>query len=160
MRKLKALYQKYREPILYLIFGVLTTVVNYVVYFPCSQLGLDWTLSTVLAWVAAVLFAYITNRIWVFESKVRGLRSITLEFLKFVFFRVASLGLDLLAMWICMDLAHMGRLLLPDITLFGKVFEDLPLGEFLARTISQVVVVVSNYIFSKLFIFRKHDTEN
>ena len=155
MRKWKELFKKYREPILYLIFGVLTTVVNYAVYFPCSYLGLGWSFSTIFAWVAAVLFAYVTNRIWVFESKAHGLSGIAQEFFKFIIFRVASLGLDLLTMWLCMDIAQMGRLLLPDIHLFGRVFEDLPLGEFLAKTVAQVVVVVSNYIFSKCFIFRR-----
>lgn len=150
MEKWKELFKKYREPILYLIFGVLTTVVNYVIYLPCSYFGLGWTFSTVAAWVAAVLFAYVTNRIWVFENRAHGLSGIVQEFSKFIIFRLASLGLDLLTMWFCMEVLRMDRLFLPDIQL-----GDLSPGEVLAKTIAQVVVVVSNYIFSKCFIFRR-----
>ncbi len=150
MEKWKELFKKYREPILYLVFGVLTTVVNYVIYLPCSYFGLGWTFSTVAAWVAAVLFAYVTNRIWVFENRAYGLSGIVQEFSKFIIFRLASLGLDLLTMWFCMEVLRMDRLFLPDIQL-----GDLSPGEVLAKTIAQVVVVVSNYIFSKCFIFRR-----
>ena len=135
MKRLKALFQKYREIILYLVFGGLTTLVNFVVYFLCtSGLSLSWSVSNVAAWVLAVLFAYVTNRIWVFQSKTKGASALLREFLSFVLCRLLSLGFDMAIMFLCVDVLH--------------------INDLIAKVFTQVVVIVLNYVFSKWIIFR------
>lgn len=143
---MKRLFQKYREFILYVLCGGLTTVLNYIIYFACTQgLKLNWSAATLIAWVGAVAFAYITNRIWVFESKSHGAKAIIYEAAKFVAFRLVSLGMEWLTLKICFDLIHMDDF----------VYMALPVGEFIGKTIGQVIVIIANYAFSKLIIFRK-----
>ncbi len=142
---MKKLFEKYREVIVYVIFGGLTTVVNYIIYFTCTHgLKLGWTPATVIAWAGAVLFAYVTNRIWVFKSKAHGIGNIAYELFKFVAFRLVSLGMEWVTLKICFDLIHMDSF----------VYAELPAGEFIGKTIAQVIVVIANYIFSKLIIFK------
>lgn len=146
---MKKLLLKYKEVILYIIFGVLTTLVNYIVYFGCKAVHIPYQPATVVAWIAAVTFAYVTNRIWVFESKNRGAKAVFKEIVLFVGARLFSLVLELIIMYIGMDLLLAGE---HTIDLLGKT---LPLGEFITKTIAQIVIIISNYIFSKLIIFRK-----
>lgn len=146
---MKKLLKKYKELILYVVFGALTTLVNYVVYFGCKALHIPYQPSTVIAWIAAVAFAYITNRIWVFESKSSGAKAICKEIVLFVGARLFSLVLELIIMFIGMDLLSAGE---RTVVLFEKT---LPLGEFITKTIAQIVIIVSNYVFSKLVVFRK-----
>lgn len=146
MKKLKALFWKYKEPILYVFFGGLTTVVNYIVYFSCTAgLKLGWSAATVLAWVGAVLFAYVTNRKWVFESRTKGARKVALEFLEFVAARLLSLGMEWVTLKLLLDVLYMNT----------YVYASLPVGEFAAKTVAQVIVIVANYVFGKWFVFRK-----
>ena len=78
--KLKALYEKYKDLIPYVIFGVLTTIVNYVSYWLFAHpLGCGTVFSTAVAWVLSVLFAYVTNRRWVFHSEAKGAKAIGKE---------------------------------------------------------------------------------
>lgn len=148
MNKIKALLNKYKEILLYLVFGVLTTVVNYVVYFSCKAIGVGYKPATVIAWILAVAFAYVTNRIWVFESKSSGFKGISKEIILFVSARLFSLVLELIIMYIGMDLCKAGEYTL-DIS-----SHILPLGELITKTIAQIVIIISNYIFSKCIIFR------
>ncbi len=146
MQKIKSLFQKYKELILYVVFGGLTTVVNYVIYFTCTQgFSIGWSAATVISWIGAVLFAYFTNRKWVFESKKQDTAGVLYEFVKFVAARILSLGLEWLTLKLLLDGMHMDHF----------VWHDLPAGEFLAKTIGQVIVVIANYIFSKWIVFRK-----
>ena len=122
-----------REIILYILFGGLTTLVNVVAYWLCYYaLYLPNTLSTIVAWVLSVLFAYVTNRIWVFESNNKNKFK---EAFEFFLARVMTGVLDLLIMYVFVDI------LLCD----GMVIKIL----------SNVIVIVLNYIASKLFIFKK-----
>lgn len=146
---MKKLLKKYKELILYVVFGALTTLVNYVVYFGCKALHIPYQPATVIAWIAAVAFAYITNRIWVFESKTFGAKAICKEIVLFVGARLFSLVLELIIMFIGMDLLSAGE---RTVVLFDKT---LPLGEFVTKTVAQIVIIVSNYVFSKLVVFRK-----
>ncbi|MEE0752319.1 GtrA family protein [Frisingicoccus sp.] len=132
---MKALFMKYKEVISYLFFGVLTTVVNFVVYFACTDgLHINYLAATAVSWVAAVLFAYVTNRKWVFESKVRGFMPILREMAVFVGCRVFSGVMDMGIMFISVDM--------------------IGISDRIAKFITQVAVVVLNYIFSKIIIFR------
>ena len=137
MKLLLDLYKKYKEQISYLFFGVLTTLVNYVIYNVCTDLfNFKFGISTIIAWIISVLFAYVTNKIFVFEIKNNNILK---EFISFVSFRILSLGIDYGFMYITV-----GK--------FG-------LNDKIMKLLSNVVVVILNYIFSKLFIFKKNDRE-
>ena len=135
MDKIKSLYNKYKEIILYLVFGVLTTVINYVVYFALTFLGVNIYIANVIAWICAVLFAYFTNRGMVFNSQAKGRKSILKEMLAFYGGRVFSLAVEEILLFVCVSLLNM--------------------NEYIIKLILQVVVVVLNYILSKFFVFRK-----
>ena len=97
--KLKALYEKYKDLIPYVIFGVLTTIVNYVSYWLFAHpLGCGTVFSTAVAWVLSVLFAYVTNRRWVFHSEAKGAKAIGKEFAAFL---GARLGTGRSEVWVC-----------------------------------------------------------
>ena len=131
---LSELLQRYKSQLLYLFFGGCTTLVNLVVYALCAHMAnLSTALSTIIAWVAAVLFAYITNRTWVFESRASTVPDLLREIGSFFLCRLATGLLDLAIMYVCVD-----RLGLPDL---------------LVKLLSNAVVVVLNYVFSKLIIF-------
>ena len=133
---IKKLIETYKEIISYLFFGVCTTVVNFVIYFACTNLlDLNYLLANALSWVGAVAFAYVTNRIWVFKSKNRGIRAIFKEITAFVGCRLLSGVMDMLIMFVGVDL--------------------MGISDGITKLITQVVVVVLNYVFSKLIIFRK-----
>ena len=134
--RISALLQRYKSQLLYLFFGGCTTLVNVVVYGVCTRMAaLSTTLSTAIAWGTAVLFAYITNRTWVFESRARTAPDILREAWSFLLCRLATFGLDLAIMYLCVD-----RLGLPDIPI---------------KMLSNLLVIVLNYIASKLIIFSK-----
>ena len=139
-----------KEIINYIIFGVLTTVVNFAVFWLFNRLlGKNfYLLSNVIAWIVAVAFAYVTNRIWVFESKVTTVKSILLEGGEFFLARLFSLVVE-----------EAGLLILVDLLKFKVLSFDLfsfnVTGEMLAKVILAVVVVILNYIFSKFIIFKK-----
>lgn len=124
-----------KETILYLIFGVLTTAVNIISYRICTISNIDYKIATIIAWCLSVAFAYITNKFFVFESKSFKFDILIKEILAFVVCRIFS--------GIC-DLAFM---------VFAV--EIIGINDFISKIITNVFVVVINYIASKLFIFRK-----
>lgn len=138
MIKLKELYLKYKEVINYLIFGVLTTVVSLAVYYisvftilnPDDAIQLQ--IANILSWIAGVAFAYFTNRKYVFESKEKNKVK---EAGKFVLARVITLVMDMIIMWLGVTVLH--------------------LNDKIIKLISQIVIIVSNYVFSKIFVFKK-----
>lgn len=134
MERIKELFKKYREMILYLFFGGCTTLVNIISYYICSKIGIGTALSTVIAWVLSVLFAYITNRKYVFESKAFGFAPILKETAGFFLCRLATGLLDLAIMVVFVDFLH---------------FNDM-----LIKILSNIIVIVLNYIASKLMIFK------
>ena len=129
--------KKYESVLLYLIFGVLTTFVNIVVYYILfNHVLLSNILSNGIAWVAAVIFAFITNKIWVFKSKTLEIEQVIKELIAFFSARLSTGLLDMAIMYVGVDL--------------------LKVTSIYSKIISGVVVVILNYIFSKLFIFRKN----
>ena len=127
---------KYKSFIAYGIFGVLTTVVNIVIYsFSYNTLGLSNTLSNVIAWIIAVAFAYLTNKVWVFGSTSWKWEVLKKEVVAFISCRLATGILDIVIMYICVDVMQWNALLM--------------------KTSSNVLVIILNYIFSKLIIFKK-----
>lgn len=133
------LFKKYvnKETILYLVFGVLTTIVNYVVFWISDEiLGEKYYLvSTWVAWILAVLFAFVTNKIYVFESKKADLKTLSRELFSFTVARILSLVFQLIFMYVTVDLLKINR--------------------YIAMLVSNVFVMIMNYFFSKLFIFKK-----
>ena len=131
--------EKYKEIIRYLIVGVLTTVVSLGVYYMCvstfltPKSAVQLQLANIFSWVAAVTFAYIMSRFFVFKSKRKNLIR---EALSFYSSRVLTLFMDMSIMFVM-------------VTLCG-------LNDKLAKLVVQVVVTVVNYIFSKLFVFRNY----
>lgn len=138
MSKIKELYQKYKEIINYLIFGVLTTVVSLVTYYICVYTILDpdnavqLQIANVISWIISVAFAYITNRKFVFESKEKNKIK---EASKFVTSRIATLIMDMAIMYVGVT--------------------ALKFNDKIMKLISQVVVIVMNYILSKILVFKK-----
>lgn len=136
--KLKDLYTKYKEIINYLIAGVLTTVVSLGAYYLCVLTFLNpenpvmLQIANVISWVAAVTFAYFINRRFVFNSNNRHLIK---EAFKFFMSRISTLLMDMAIMFIT-------------VTVFG-------MNDKIAKLLVQVIVTVANYIFSKLFVFKK-----
>ena len=136
MNKMIALLKKHEEVVSYLFFGGLTTVVNYLVYLPCyNLLGFSGTVSNVIAWIAAVAFAYLTNKPFVFKSHDWSAKTVLPELTKFVGCRVGSGLLETAIIFVTVDL--------------------LGLNGNLIKVATSVLVVVLNYIGSKLLVFRK-----
>lgn len=147
---IKNLLVKYRELITYVIFGVLTTVVSLVSFkIFDSILGEDlYLVSNVISWIFAVSFAYVTNKLWVFESKSWKSNVIIKEIIGFVSARLFSLGVEELGLWLLIDIFSIGKI---SVDLFSFNIN----GNMIAKLIMQVVVIVLNYVFSKLVIFKK-----
>lgn len=136
MEKLKALMVRYRDVIVYLAFGVLTTAVNYIVYLPCyNVLGLSGSASNAIAWVGAVAFAYLTNKPFVFQSHDWSAKTVIPELTKFVGCRVGSGVLETAIIFLTVDWLGWN----------GNVM----------KLLTSVLVVVLNYIGSKLLVFKK-----
>ena len=136
IEKMKDLFLRYWEVLSYLIFGVLTTVVNYLVYLPAyNVLGMTAALSNALAWVVAVAFAYLTNKPFVFKSHDWSAKTVIPELTKFVGCRVASGAAETLILLLTVDILHWN----------GNLW----------KLMTSVLVVVLNYVASKLVVFKK-----
>ena len=142
---MKKLLYRYKEPILYIVFGVLTTLVNILVYYLVSDVAaVYYLIANLCAWVASVLFAFVTNKLFVFESKSWKGAVVLPELGGFFLARVATGVVDMVLMWLLIDVVRMDRL-----ELFG-----LLAGEMIAKILVNIVVIVLNYVASKLWIFR------
>lgn len=143
------LWKKWREPILYLIFGVLTTLVNLVVFKLCGlALGDEaYLLSNIIAWCVAVAFAFFVNKFWVFGSKSFAWPVLRRELPSFLGARVFSLVVEEIGLWVMIDLCR-----LSEVTFSPLGFSFT--GTDLSKLVMQVVVVVLNYVFSKFIIFK------
>ena len=150
MTKIKELILKYKELIIYVVFGGLTTVVNLAVFWLFSKFLGDgrYLITNLVAWFAAVVFAYVTNKLWVFESKSWNFRVIAKEIPSFFAARVFSLLLEEAGLFLLVDILSFN-----EISLGFLSFEIS--GELIAKGLLAVVVVIVNYVFSKLVVFRK-----
>ena len=135
IKKIVSILKKYKEIINYLIFGVLTTIVNILTYELFTKIfNVDYIISTIIAWFVSVAFAYATNKIFVFESKTNTKIEIFKELMSFIGFRLLSGVMDIMFMYITVD-----------------IFD---FNDSLMKISSNIVVVILNYLFSKLFIFK------
>lgn len=135
---IKGLYRNYKEIINYLVFGVLATVVNFVSYYIFARIiGIDEVISSGLSWFASVLFAYITNKLFVFDSKTVTKKELIKECISFFLARVLS-GI------------------LCDVGTFAVMVKVFKINDIIAKVVTQVMVVIVNYIFSKFIIFKNN----
>ncbi|GGC78409.1 GtrA family protein [Enterococcus wangshanyuanii] len=133
---MKELFHKYKEVISYLVFGVATTIVNIAVFFICKDLfGIDYKISNTIGWFLSVLFAFFTNKYFVFASQHVNLGAFFKEMLLFYWYRILSFVIDMALMVLMIEWLH--------------------ISDFWAKMVTQVVVIVLNYFFSKFLIFNK-----
>lgn len=130
------LLKKYKEVILYGIFGVLTTVVNISVYYVCTKiLSIDYMISNMIAWLLSVIFAYVTNKLFVFESKTLKANHIIKEMAAFFGARLFSGALDMGIMFVAVDV--------------------LSADDFIMKIATNIIVIILNYFLSKYWVFNK-----
>lgn len=127
-------YKKYKEQILYLFFGGLTTLISIAVFALFTKvIPLDELIANIISWVIAVLFAFVTNKLWVFEAAEN--RGVIRQMLSFFVGRLATLGVEEVVLFVFIKL--------------------LSLNSMAVKTAAQIVVIVLNYIISKIFVFKK-----
>ena len=137
MNKIKKLYIKYKEVINYLIFGVLTTLVNILGYaFLSKVLKIKYMISNITALITSIIFAYITNKLYVFESKNNNFKNILKELISFFACRGVTALMDIGLMFITVSIMH--------------------LNDMIMKILVNILVIVLNYIFSKIIIFKKN----
>ena len=136
MKEISGPNLKSKEVASYLFFGVCTTLINWVSYYILYNICfVSNVVSTIIAWILAVAFAFFTNKRWVFDSKSYGAKTIAKESASFLLSRVFTGALDVAIMWVAVDLCHFNA------TLW--------------KLLSNIIVVILNYILSKLFVFKQ-----
>ena len=136
METIKSFFLKYKELILYVFFGGLTTLVNWGSYWVLADIfHVPYLWATAIAQILSILFAYVTNRVWVFASRAKGFTAVFWEMVRFFGCRGASFVLDL----VCMRVGVGG----------------LHVNDKVMKLLSNVIVIIVNYVFSKVFVFRK-----
>lgn len=141
-KPLQEIYYKYEDKWLYLVFGVLTTVVSFVTAGISKAIlegagagsGVVSTVSTVISWICAVTFAYLTNRKWVFESHASNAKEVAVEAISFYGGRIFTLLVEMAMMWLGFSL--------------------LKINYWVTKIVANVVVLILNYVISKLFVFK------
>ncbi len=123
-----------KEIITYVIFGVLTTIVNFVVYGILIVGNIDYRISTTIAFIISILFAYITNKIYVFNSKTYGTIETIVEFIKFLLSRVITYIVDIFGLIILIEIVQ--------------------IDSMVSKVIINIVVIILNYILSKIIVFQ------
>ena len=140
IEKIKKLYSNYKEIVNYLIIGVLTTVVSLVSFYLIrifvftNDSQFDIQFANIISWILAVLFAFVTNKKYVFESKSTGYQKF-LEMIKFYVSRLTTLGVEMFVMWL--------------------LTSPLKVDDMISKIIVQFIIVILNYVFSKVFVFKK-----
>ena len=144
--KIRALLKKYWEVISYLFFGGCTTLVSWATYaLFVGTLSMPLMAGKILSWVCAVVFAFVTNKLWVFRSKAMDGRTLLRETAEFFGSRAATGVVEVLGLPLLMKLGL-------DQSLFG-------VEGFAANLVVTIVVIVLNYVVSKFLVFRKGKTE-
>lgn len=129
------LYRKHEEGINYLIFGFLAFVLNYILYFIFADaIAMHYMAATGVSWVLTVVFAYWTNRNFVFKSQNKEKASVLKEFISFIGARVATEVLELVLMYVMVDLCS--------------------INDKISKLVCQVLVILANYVLSKIWIFK------
>lgn len=129
-------YSKFKDQLLYLFFGVLTTLVNLVVFYLLTERPwqINVTVGNVISIILAILFAYVTNKIWVFNSRTNGAKELAAEFGRFVGGRLSTMVIEVGGVYLIYNI--MGQ------------------PKMIAKLITQVIVIIGNYFISKFLVFR------
>lgn len=136
LRIFEPLYKKYKEIVLYLFFGVLTMAVSIVSYAICNvAIKMDALIANMISWILAVLFAFYTNRIWVFSAKTNSKKDLIVQMISFCSGRIVTLIIEEVILFVFIKCLHYGSMEV--------------------KIMAQIVVVVLNYIISKLWVFHK-----
>lgn len=136
--KIAYIYNRYRQQLLYILFGLLTTAVSILVYALLVELfALDELIANVISWLVAVMFAFVTNRIWVFRADKDKSKSFVRQMLAFYSGRVATLLIEEIILWI--------------------FIKQLAFNGFAVKCAAQIAVIVLNYVISKLFVFKQNN---
>lgn len=132
--RIKSLLFLYRGQILYILFGILTTIVNIIVYILLSYLfSINYFVSNIIAWISAIIFAYFTNKKYVFGSSAQSTLEIGSEFIRFVIYRLLTGFTDILLMWFGIDI--------------------IMINDIYVKIATNIIVIILNYIISKNIIF-------
>lgn len=132
------LYYKYKEIFDYLFFGGLVTIVNFISYYISANIiGVDKIVSNLIAFIISVIFAYVVNKEYVFETKWEGIQNVFKEFSSFVISRI-------------------GTGLLCDILIFAFMINILNINDVISKIFTQILVVILNYIIGKWFVFKQN----
>ena len=135
-KPLQPFYQKHKEVLLYLFFGALTFFLSVALFWVfINPMGMPALPANVLVWIICVIFAYLTNRTWVFADKAHDAKGVVLECFSFMLGRLGTLALEEAVLWIGIDLLHMNSMAV--------------------KIAAQVLVIIGNYLISKLIVFRK-----
>ena len=134
MNNIKKILNK--ETISYVIFGVLTTIINLTSYYFFSKIiNINYLISNIISWIISVIFSYITNKLYVFNSKDKSKDIIIKEFIKFVNCRLTSGIIEMILLFLLVDI--------------------IKVNDVISKLVIGVIVVILNFIFSKLFVFKK-----
>lgn len=129
-----ARFEKYKALILYGIFGVTTTIINVVSYALLLFIGINVQIAVVVSWLLAVIVAYLTNRVWVFNSGAVTKLELLREFISFMLARLATLVVEMVIIWFGVQLLNQDPIVW--------------------KIIDNIVVIILNYIISKLIVFK------
>ena len=129
-----ARFEKYKALILYGIFGVTTTIINVVSYALLLFIGINVQIAVVVSWLLAVIVAYFTNRVWVFNSGAVTKLELLREFSSFMLARLATLVVEMVIIWFGVQLLNQDPIVW--------------------KIIDNIVVIILNYIISKLIVFK------
>ena len=140
MNNTKDLKINFKEIFLWLIFGGLTTVISVASFWRLNQLGLDELISNIFSWIIAVTFAFFTNKFWVFNSPLTSKKSFAKQFVSFYGFRLITL--------------------LIEETIIAIFVTWLAFNSLVVKIVAQIVIIILNYILSKLFVFKKEELKN
>ena len=139
-KKLFEIYKKNKELINYLIVGVIGTIISIASFAVLMKVGVETVASNVISWIITVIVMYVMNRYFVFAEHAKGVARIIREIVSFVSARIFTLLLETLIVWLGIDVMHLNAIII--------------------KTVAQILVIVLNYVFSKLFIFRNTDKGN
>lgn len=134
-KKLLPIYEKYEDILLYIFFGALTTLVSFGSQFLAKLIFNNVIINTTFSWICAVLFAFFTNRTWVFQAPTKTAGEFFLQLVKFFGSRVFSFLVELAIMFVCVDLLN---------------FEEM-----IVKICAQVIILVLNFVLSKFMVFAK-----
>jgi putative flippase GtrA len=138
-KPIREFYEKHESILLYLFYGFLTTVVSFAAQFLCNFLGANTQIATIISWICAVTFAFFVNKFYVFESNKKDGKTVFREVSQFYAARIVSGVFEIVFLTVTVDY--------------------LGLNVYVFKLIAQIIIVITNYIFSKFVVFKKKEKQ-